>query len=148
MRFRRGPEEICLFLRDDEVHDGSLTSGDGDGSFPSSRFAENSPLDCFLAEYIQCILSTQHMPSFVPRHNFIIAGGHVGKLEPAILVGNGIIRVRYDHHFSIHPNVSAIAAQVDKARSVHVPCNHPVCKRERQVKAGSAVHVNCMKHCI
>jgi len=51
-------KEICLFLRDDEVHEGSITSMDGDGLFPCSRFAENGPLNCFLAKYIQCILST------------------------------------------------------------------------------------------
>jgi hypothetical protein len=31
----------------------------GDSLLPSLRFAEDSPLDRFLAKYIQCILATQ-----------------------------------------------------------------------------------------
>ena len=137
--------EVRLFLRDHEVHKGSLTSIHVDGLFPSSGFAKNGPLNCLLAKDIHGILSSQHMPSFVPRNNFIITGRHIGKLEPAVLAGNCVVRVRNYHHFSVHPNVSAVAAQVDKAWSVHPTCDHAVGERKRQVEACSAVHVNRMQ---
>src|ERR1700694_824505 len=138
----------CLFVCDDEVHKSLIPGEHANVTFPSSGSAKDSPLDRLLGEDIYRILPAQHMPSFVPSNNFIVSRGNVSTLEPAILVSNCVVRMRNYHHFSIHPNMPAVTPQVHNPWCVHVSRNHPIGERKRQVKRGSTVHVNCVKHMI
>ncbi len=78
----------------------------------------------------------------MPRLNLISSRRDAGELEAAALVGNGVIRVRDNHHLRVHPNVAAVAAKVDQAGRAHAARADLVGEREGQVVSCRAVHVD------
>ena len=78
----------------------------------------------------------------MPGNNFIIACRDLRHLEVAVPVGDGIVRMPYDHHLGVHPNVTGIAADVDESLSVHAASRHLVLERKRQVVIGGTRHVH------
>ena len=88
------------------------------------------------------------VPALVPRDELISAWRNVGKFKTSGFVGDSIIRVRHDHHFRAHPNVPAIAMQVDQAGRRHGARGGLVDEGKRQVERGGPFHVDGVESCI
>src|SRR5438046_9664423 len=81
-------------------------------------------------------------PALMPGDKLVSPGRHVVELEAAALIGYGIVRVRGNKHFCVHPDMAAVATQVDESRSLHRATRDAAGERKRQVEGGRAVHVN------
>ena len=78
----------------------------------------------------------------MPGDDLISAGRDAGEFEASALVGDGIIRMLDHHHFGVHPDVAAVAAQVDQAGLLHGAGADLVGEGEWQIVAGGTIHVD------
>jgi len=109
---------------------------------PCAGIGEEWPLHGLLGQDVVDFFLTREAPAFMPGDDLVGAGGNVGELEASALVGYGVVRMRDHHHLGIHPDVAAIAAQVDQAGSRHGAGADFAGEGEWQVETGGAVHVD------
>ena len=95
-----------------------------------------------LGQNVIGLLFAGQPPSFMPSHDLVSAGRDIGELEAAALIGDRVIRVRSNKHLRVHPNMSAVTAQIHQARGLHAARNRALRKRKWQVKSSRSIHVN------
>src|SRR5579859_1674315 len=131
-----------LFIRDREVHGARLIRLYGNGFLPRLRFAEDRALYAAFRKHVIGLLFADQSPAFVPRDDFVVARRDVGEFEAPGLIGDGVVRVRDDHHLGVHPDMAAVAAKVYEAGGCKRTRRGAVGKGEGQIEGGRTVHVN------
>src|SRR5258708_38821702 len=85
---------------------------------PDYGIGENGALHSDLSHDVVERGLASHSPSFVPGHDFVVAGGNLSELKVAILIGDRIVGIARHDHFVIHPDMY-VAAHAYSALAVH-----------------------------
>jgi hypothetical protein len=96
-------------------------------------------------EHVVGLLFAGQAPAFMPGYDLIRSGRHVGELEVSTLVSDGVVGMRSDEHFGVHPDMATVAAQIDQSRCGHGARSGAVGEREGQIERSRAVHVDGVK---
>src|ERR1700691_1968254 len=134
--------QLRCFFSEGEIYVGGRVRRNGDLLAPRHGVGKNGALHSYLGQDVIDGSVADHSPSFVPGDNFVIAGRNIGQLEPALLVGYGVVRVWRDYHFAVHPDVASIASQADYARAAHGASDLLAFGGKRQVVIGTARHMH------
>src|SRR5579863_10209680 len=78
---------FSFWVREDEVDRAGLIRGDGHGLLPGLRLAEERAFDAALGQHVVGVLLAEQSPAFMPGDDLVAAGGDVGELVTAALVG-------------------------------------------------------------
>ena len=138
----RNGNPAALFISNHKIHGAGLIGIYCDRFLPGFWFGEDGALHGVFGEDVVGLLLAGESPAFMPGDNLIRARRNAGELEAPAFVGNGVVRMWDHHHFRIHPDMAAVAAQVDQAGRRHSARSDLIGEREWQVKAGRAIHVD------
>src|SRR5215471_11118210 len=101
----------ALPIGDDEGYVHTLIFAYGDRFFPAFWLRKYRPFHSVFRQHVERLLCANHSPTLMPGDDLIGTGWNIRKLKLPALISYGIVGVRNDHHFGIHPDVSTVTAQ-------------------------------------
>src|SRR5437868_2633988 len=114
-----GHEGSKLFIGKHEIDRCDPVRANSYGFLPGPGFGEDRSVDAMLSKHIIGLLFAGQTPPLVPGDDLISSAGHIGELESTALIGHCVVRVRCNKHLCVHPDMSAVAAQVHQTWSLH-----------------------------